>query len=457
MALNVLSPTAILGYGFPRENIERAIRHGVDVIGVDAGSTDPGPYYLGSGKSFTSPSMVERDLTLLLGLHAETGAPIVVTSAGGGGARPHVDWALERLASAASKTGSRLRVAVLYTDVDPGEAARLAREGLLEPVEKASPRLVEDWILSSRIVAQVGLEPIIHVLDEWKPDVVIAGRAVDAVAFASYPIYKGYRLGPSLHMGKILECGALAAEPGSGSDSMMAVLDGDGFTVFPVNPERRATIVSVAEHSLYERADPYREYVPGGYVDLSNVKYWQVDERSVRAEGARWVPLGRYLVKLEGSRPVGYRYVAIAGARDPLFIGSLPDAVREAERRVREYLGGGVDLRVRLYGWNAVLGDAEWMGPGHEVALLIEAVSMDEQRASDAVALARAVLLHYGFPGRKTTAGNLAFPLSPSDLYAGMAYAWSLWHFYEPPDRLWPVDRVLVHVDSQGVEVLERA
>ena len=41
-----------------------------------------------------------------------------------------------------------------------------------------------------------------------------------------------------------------------------------------------------------------------------------------------------------------------------------------------------------------------------------------------------------GWPGRKTTAGNLAFPFSPSDIYAGEAYEWSLWHLVELRDPL---------------------
>ncbi|MDH5173295.1 MAG: 3-methylaspartate ammonia-lyase, partial [Gammaproteobacteria bacterium] len=50
---SVLSPTAILGYGFPAASFERGLACNPDLIAVDAGSADPGPYYLGSGKSFT--------------------------------------------------------------------------------------------------------------------------------------------------------------------------------------------------------------------------------------------------------------------------------------------------------------------------------------------------------------------------------------------------------------------
>ncbi len=88
----VLSPTAILGYGFPRESFERGMEKRPDLIGVDAGSTDPGPYYLGAGKSFTSRSAVKRDLEFILAAAVERSVPCIIGTAGGCGAREHVEW-----------------------------------------------------------------------------------------------------------------------------------------------------------------------------------------------------------------------------------------------------------------------------------------------------------------------------------------------------------------------------
>ncbi len=64
--LRILSPTGLLGYGFPVESFERGMAARPDVIAVDAGSTDPGPYYLGAGKSFTDRAAVKRDLSHLV-------------------------------------------------------------------------------------------------------------------------------------------------------------------------------------------------------------------------------------------------------------------------------------------------------------------------------------------------------------------------------------------------------
>ncbi|HHY70113.1 MAG TPA: 3-methylaspartate ammonia-lyase, partial [Thermoanaerobacterales bacterium] len=84
--LKVLSPTAILGYGFPEESFENGLSQKPDIIAVDAGSTDPGPYYLGAGVSFTDREAVKRDLKLMLKAGKKLSIPVLVGTAGGSGA-----------------------------------------------------------------------------------------------------------------------------------------------------------------------------------------------------------------------------------------------------------------------------------------------------------------------------------------------------------------------------------
>ncbi len=62
----ILSPTAILGYGFPLDSFYEGLKERPHAIAVDAGSTDPGPYYLGAGESFTNRNAVKRDLELIM-------------------------------------------------------------------------------------------------------------------------------------------------------------------------------------------------------------------------------------------------------------------------------------------------------------------------------------------------------------------------------------------------------
>jgi len=50
-------------------------------------------------------------------------------------------------------------------------------------------------------------------------------------------------------------------------------------------------------------------------------------------------------------------------------------------------------------------------------------------------------LLHYGYPGRISTAGNLAFPFSPSDFKVGEVYEFSIYHLMEAgPEEHFKVD-----------------
>jgi hypothetical protein len=62
--IRALSATGILGSGFREDTLKRAMALKPDFIGADAGSTDPGPHYLGSGESQFSDSACKRDLRL---------------------------------------------------------------------------------------------------------------------------------------------------------------------------------------------------------------------------------------------------------------------------------------------------------------------------------------------------------------------------------------------------------
>ena len=64
--LTILAPCGMLGYGIPERSLAAGMKRHPDVLGVDAGSTDPGPYYLGAGVPFTNPRAYRRDLTMVL-------------------------------------------------------------------------------------------------------------------------------------------------------------------------------------------------------------------------------------------------------------------------------------------------------------------------------------------------------------------------------------------------------
>ena len=62
------------------------------------------------------------------------------------------------------------------------------------------------------------------------------------------------------------------------------------------------------------------------------------------------------------------------------------------------------------------------------MGLVIDAVGKTQEIADAVCALARSRMLHCDYEGRKATAGNLAFPFSPSDIPVGPVYEFSVFH-----------------------------
>ena len=96
-----------------------------------------------------------------------------------------------------------------------------------------------------------------------------------------------------------------------------------------------------------------------------------------------------------------------------------------------------VSARMRAYGRDGVLGYLEptkGVRPPPEVGVLLEAIGPSQETASAFLALLRSTMLHCPFEGRKTTAGNLAFPFSPSDLKGGPVYEFAVYHLLELAD-----------------------
>ncbi|NLY31173.1 MAG: DUF1446 domain-containing protein [Firmicutes bacterium] len=425
--LTVLSPTAILGYGFPRESFAAALAHDPDIIGVDAGSVDPGPYYLGAGVSFTDRAAVKRDLALLLPEALKRGIPLLIGTAGGSGAHEHLAWNREIIEEIAAEQNLSFKMAVIPADIDKDHL--LANLNKTVPLGPLPPLTARDVREATYIVAQMGWEPYKEALD-MGAQVILGGRTYDPAVFAALALKLGFPKGPALHMGKILECAAIAAEPGSGRDCMIGVLDEEGFTLFPTNPQRRCTVKSVAAHSLYEKSNPWLLPGPGGALDLRHTLYRQVSDNAVRVTGSEYVE-SDYAIKMEGARLVGYRTLTIAGVRDPIFISQLEDVLEQVRSAVRDNFedNSNYSLDFKIYGLNGVMGKLEPNPvPGHEVGIIIEAVAGTQEQANTICSFCRTTLLHYGYEGRIATAGNLALPYSPSDLPAGAVYEYCIHH-----------------------------
>ena len=118
--MKIVALNGLLGYGYSEEALNIAFSEKVDYLGVDAGSTDPGPYYLGSKKSFTDRGAVKRDLSLALPKALEHKAPFIIGTAGGAGSREHVAWLKEILLEIASEQNLSFKLGVVLSDVSTG-------------------------------------------------------------------------------------------------------------------------------------------------------------------------------------------------------------------------------------------------------------------------------------------------------------------------------------------------
>ena len=174
-------------------------------------------------------------------------------------------------------------------------------------------------------------------------------------------------------------------------------------------------------------------------LDLRECVFKADGESRTRVSGTRFIPDKKQNVKLEGARLTGYRTVSVCGNRDALFIRELDTILADVKRITAENFsaqGFRYELSFIVYGKDGVMGPLEPVPKpeGHEVGIVIDAVADTQQHADAVCSVARSTMLHYGYRGRIATAGNLAFPFSPSDLKAGAVYTFSVYHLLESDD-----------------------
>jgi hypothetical protein len=293
--IKAVAATGQLGTGFKAHTLAAAAV-GADFIGCDAGSSDPGPYYLGSGQTQSSEQAVARDLELMISEGLGHGIPVLVGSAGTAGARPHLDRTVQIVRRLAEKNGWHFPLAVVDSELAPERVVAAYEAGAVTPLNGApeiSPATIR---AAEHIVAMQGPECFTDALQQGAA-VVVAGRSSDTSIFAAIPVMRGIPEGIAFHAAKILECGAASVVERKYPDSMVATMDGEGFTVEPPNPDMVCTPQSVASHAFYETADPFRLVEPNGTLDTTNAVYTAVSDRAVRVTGSAFEQTDDYTVK----------------------------------------------------------------------------------------------------------------------------------------------------------------
>jgi hypothetical protein len=392
----VVSPCCVLGYGFPRESFESALDGRVDAIVCDAGSVDAGPFFLGTGGGYFSSQEVRADLERIIVAADRIGCPVIIGSAGLGGGDRNVAAVVSLFAEVFAQLGiQKAKVATISAELPAERVIAEFKHGTLWPVGQGIA-LNEETLTQSTIVGQMGVHPIMSAL-AGGAQYVIAGRACDASIFAADMIRHGVSPGLAYHVGHVLECGAIACEPASPADCLVAEVyeDGSAFFVAP-NPQRRCTVHSIAAHSLYEEAHPQLQVYPEGILNTEATEFHAKDARVAGIRGSRLVRgPARLSIKLEGARRLGYRKVSLLYI-DPQDTDKIP-----------------ADLLV--YGRNGVQ-LAPGPDPKREMGIIIETTAATQESAMLLAGALRHHLCQFAYPGRRGTAGNIAHPLSPHAL-----------------------------------------
>lgn len=450
--IKILTPIGMLGYGFPEADYLRGLERNPDAVILDAGSTDPGPYQLGLGALITKPQAYIKDLTIILKGIGDSKIPLIIGSAGGAGSKIHMDKLIELIHEVCSNLNIHRKIVTIHADIKHSLVTDSLTQGRISSCSSSPMLTQKDIDTSVRIVAQMGAEPILEALKKYPDETIfLAGRAYDPSPYAAYCMYAGIsNPGIYWHMGKIMECGALCAQPKS--STILATVREDSFDLEPMSLNSRCTTVSVAAHTLYEKTRPDRLPGPGGVLNLDDAHYEQLDERTVRVGGSTFEPTPTYQVKLEAAAIVGYRCICIAGVRDPILIHQLDDFLYEISKYLEQQFASLVDGSAKAifhqYGKNGVMGTQEPKinATPTEIGILLEITAPTQELANAICSTARIALLHAPYPGQLATSGNVAFPLNPMDNPLGEVCRFSIYHLMDvdSPTELFPINVVEV-------------
>lgn len=392
----VVSACGALGYGYPKESLDAALNGRIDAIISDGGSMDAGPYYLGTGSEYFEREAVKADYRHMVEAGERLGCPVILGSSGMAGGDRNLDFMIGVAKEVFQELGvNGAKVAAIGAELDPDIVVDELHKGALRTTG-LGPELSEEALRESTIVGQMGIHPLMTALESGA-QYILAGRSCDIALFASDMIRRGIDAGLAYHVGHVLECGALACDPGSPSDCLVAEIYDDGTALFLApNANRRCTAYSIAAHSLYEESHPQLQFYPEGILAMEKTEFFSKNSREAGIRNSRFVRSGKpwpWSIKLEGSRRLGGRKVSLIYI-DPADLSKVPSDVL-------------------VYGRNGVQRQPVEEGQ-RELGIIIETSAKTQEAAILLASLLTHYLIHYGYPGRKATAGNIAYPLSPN-------------------------------------------
>ena len=105
--------------------------------------------------------------------------------AGGSGAKPHVDWTLDIIKEIAAAARLSFRLGIIYADISKNTVGKALREKRIKPLSCVPPLRENDVRSSERIVAQMGIEPMLKITKRAGRGPTKSGR------FSTYFSWKG--------------------------------------------------------------------------------------------------------------------------------------------------------------------------------------------------------------------------------------------------------------------------
>jgi hypothetical protein len=450
--LKIICPNGHLGFAPLRtESFELGVLAHPDYIAADSGSDDVGPVPLGSDTSTSPQAWQRQDLEHMLLASRKLGVPMIIGSAGDTGANSRVDLYVSIIKELALKHGlKKFKLGYFYSEVSKDYLRGKMRKGqAVEGLDGFATLTESELDATDRIVAMAGVHPYIELLRQGA-DVIIGGRSSDAAVFAAPALHHGFPADRAYYLGKVLECASFCAEPYGGKETVMGTISQDDVQVTAMLPAQRCTIASVSGHAMYERSNPYEEFFAGGKLDMTHCHYEQLDERTTRITGSRFLPAEKVRVKLEGAGKVGERYVGLCGIRDPYTVANVDRVIGWAREQVRARFGdSGYELHYNVYGRDGVMGDLEPLRdqPGHELCVMVQGVAPTREMAEELTMIGLRQMFYARLPDVKGTAGSVSFPLDEV-LHASPAYRWTLNHTVEVDD---PMELFPTHLVEAGV------
>lgn len=447
--LRVLISTGHLGTApSSPESFRLGMDSNPDYVVADGGSSDPGPVYL--GEDTTLGHFVREELELFLTASRKKGIPLVIGSAGDTGSNRGVNEFVGLIKEIAKEHRiPRFKIGYFYSEVPKEFLKQKIRSGRKLAGLGGFPDLTEEEIdRATRIVAVSGVHPFLKLLDQGA-DVIIAGRCGDICFTAGPCIHHGFPEALGYHMGKMIECASLVAEPFMGKETIVGTISRDDIRITPYHPQQRCTIASAAGHSMYERETPYFEQALGGTLDMRECRYEQHDERTVRVSGAKWAPAPELRVKIEGAKKVGERYMGFVGLRDPHVVANVDTAIEWCKSAVARRFGTETyELHFHVFGRNAVLKELEPVKKvsAHELGIVVEGVAATDALAEKITDFAVRMFFLARIPGVKGTAGTAA--TTKKTMKSSPGYVWNINHTVPIDD---PMELFPVHMTEGGV------